>query len=79
MPIDTADTVLHRPSGEQWSVAFVDDDRIYWCGWPEGSANFSDCELLKKATPAERHAALVDMSKSSGCRAAFAQRALEAM
>lgn len=79
MPIDTADTVLHRPSGEKWSVAFVEGDRLYWRGWPEGSANVSDCELLKKATPEDRHATLVEMSKSSGCRAAYAQRALEQM
>ena len=26
MPIDTADTVFHRPSGETWSVALIAGD-----------------------------------------------------
>lgn len=77
MPIDTGDTVLHGPTDETWSVAFVDGDRLYWRGWPEGSALLSDCRLIKKATPAERHETLIEMSKSDGVRASYAQRALQ--
>lgn len=77
MQIDTADTVLHEPTGQTWSVAFVDGDRLFWRGWPEGSAPLSDCKLLKRATAAERHAALVEMAKSGGVRARHAQRQLE--
>ena len=35
MDIDTADHVKHGPSGETWVVAYVEDDRLAWCGWPE--------------------------------------------
>ncbi len=56
--VDTGDVVLHRPSGEKWVVAFVEDDHLYWCGWPEGRARLDDCELLEPATP-ERRAELL--------------------
>lgn len=52
--IDTADTVLHRPSGERWVVACVEGKHLSWCGWPEGMADLADCELVEKATPEER-------------------------
>lgn len=41
----TGDHVLHKPSGETWVVAFVDGDDLAWCGWPNGLARTSDCEL----------------------------------
>lgn len=77
MAIDTGDHVLHKPSGEKWVVAFVDHDRLWWCGWPEGTAALADCELIKKATAAERHNLLVDMIKAGGARARYAERALQ--
>jgi hypothetical protein len=40
--IDTADHVLHGPSGETWVVAYVEGDRLAWCGWPEGEAKLAD-------------------------------------
>ncbi len=42
------DTVLHRPSGEEWHVAYADPetDNIAWAGWPNGLARLSDCELI---------------------------------
>jgi hypothetical protein len=52
--IDTGDEVAHGPSGENWIVAGVDGDRLWWCGWPEGTVKLSDCTLIKKATPEER-------------------------
>lgn len=77
MKIDTGDYVLHAPTGEKWTVAFVDHDRLWWCGWPEGTAALADCTLVKKATAAERHKLLKDMAASDGPRARYAQRALE--
>lgn len=78
--IDTGDTVLHRPTGEEWLVAFVDNDRLAWCGWPEGFALLADCELLTKAAPGEREALLKQMAvmRSSDSRSRYAKRALEA-
>ena len=49
--IDTGDVVFHKPTGEKWLVAYVNNNRLYWCGWPPGCADLQDCELVKKATP----------------------------
>lgn len=44
----TGDTVYHRPSGETWLVAAVwpERDELAWCGWPDGRARMSDCDLV---------------------------------
>lgn len=71
--IDTGDTVLHGPTGEQWLVAYVRDDRLAWVGWPEGEAQLADCTLLTKATPEERRRLLHEMAASkSGRRSRYA-------
>jgi hypothetical protein len=44
--------VLHRPTGETWTVAYVDGDRMSWCGWPPGEAMVSDCDLIERASDA---------------------------
>jgi hypothetical protein len=79
--IDAGDTVLHRPSGEKWLVACIDvtRTRLSWFGWPEGCAEMSDCDLIKKATPQERVAALRTWAdKSTGdFRSVWARWALE--
>jgi hypothetical protein len=48
------DHVLHRPSGETWVVAWCEGDDLAWCGWPNGMARTSDCEIVKRA-PDEEH------------------------
>ena len=63
--IDTGDIVLHGPTGETWVVAYVDGDRLWWCGWPPGEAKLSDCKLIEKATPEYRDKLLLDMSRMS--------------
>jgi hypothetical protein len=60
--IDTADHVRHIPTGEEWVVACVIGNRLSWCGWPEGTAALSDCELVEKATPEYRDALLRKMA-----------------
>ena len=62
MDIDTADHVLHGPSGENWVVAYVEGDRLAWCGWPEGEAKLADCTLTKKATPEQRDKLLLELA-----------------
>lgn len=47
------DTVLHHPTGEHWLVAYVDGDRLAWCGWPEGEGRLSDCSILERCSDAE--------------------------
>lgn len=49
----SGDHVHHGPSGETWVVAYVDGDRLAWSGWPEGSAEKSDCSLVWCCTDAE--------------------------
>lgn len=78
MSIQTGDTVLHRPTGEEWLVAFEKEGRLYWCGWPEGCADTSDCELVEKGTYDQRQALLKNMAKMSGndARKRYAQQVL---
>lgn len=54
--INCGDTVRHRPSGEEWLVAAADvqADDLMWCGWPEGMARASDCDVTKRASPEEQ-------------------------
>lgn len=66
-PIDTGDTVHHKPSGENWIVACVEGDQLSWCGWPEGIAKLSDCELVEKATDEQRDLQLNEWAKPGGC------------
>lgn len=70
--IDTGDHVHHKPSGEDWVVAFVRGDRLAWAGWPEGLAALADCTLITKATPDARDKLLRDLadmgSSDSRCR-----------
>ena len=72
--IDTADYVHHKPSGEDWVVAYVRGDRLAWCGWPQGEAALADCTLVKKADPADRDKLLREMAASSSAdmRGAYA-------
>lgn len=71
------DHVRHKPSGEDWVVAYVDGDQLAWCGWPPGEANLSDCEIIKQATDAEHIELLERLAKSSDSR--FVRRATEAL
>ena len=64
--IETGDIVLHKPTGEQWVVACVVGEKLSWCGWPEGSANLEDCELIQVASDDERFSLLQEMSRMPG-------------
>ena len=68
LTIDTADSVLHGPTGETWVVAYVESDRLAWCGWPEGEANLADCTLTEKATPEQRDKLLLEMADRTNDR-----------
>ena len=51
----TADIVLHKPSGEEWVVAWADHESGYMapCGWPTCQALIQDCDLISTATDTE--------------------------
>jgi hypothetical protein len=80
MQIETGDTVKHLPTGETWTVACVEGNDLSWCGWPEGMARLSDCELVQKATTERRQALLLSLASMGGndhrCR--YAKRILTA-
>jgi len=78
--IDTGDHVRHSPSDEEWVVAYVQGDRLAWCGWPSGLAALADCTLTRKASPAERLSLLRDMAAMNGSdhRASYARQQLAA-
>lgn len=60
--IDTGDIVFHTTTGETWTVAYVVDGRLAWCGWPSGEAALAACALVRKATADDRLQLLVDMA-----------------
>jgi len=62
----TGDTVLHKPTGECWLVALCEGDDLSWCGWPEGWAKASDCELIKVASDEEHLKLLRDIAAPGG-------------
>lgn len=72
----TGDRVYHRPSGETWLVAAVwpDRDDMAWCGWPDGLARMSDCDLVR-ACDDEAHWKLVEQiaKGATGTRARYCQ------
>lgn len=58
----TGDTVLHNPSGEKWSVAYVDGNDLVPRGWPLSCARVSDCPLLKQCSDEDNYRILKEMS-----------------
>lgn len=79
--IDTGDYVHHAPSDENWVVAYVQGDRLAWCGWPEGEARLRDCTLVEKTTPEKRLRLLQEMAAMPGqdARKRYAQQRLVEM
>jgi len=75
--IRTGDTVHHKPSGEDWVVAYVDGEYLAWCGWPAGEAKLDDCELKQSCSDAEHERLLREIANSEGKRASMAKRILE--
>lgn len=73
--IDTGDHVHHAPTGETWVVAFVENESLYWVGWPPGRADLADCTLVRKASPQERKNTLIGMVCMDGdVRCEYARR-----
>lgn len=77
--IRAGDIVHHEPTGEDWVVAYVQGDRLAWCGWPAGEANLNDCWLKKTCTDAEHRDWLERIAKSDGKRARMARAAIDAL
>lgn len=52
------DVVEHGPTGERWVVAWCEDGRLAWFGWPNGRADLSDCEVVERVSD-EKHREMV--------------------
>ncbi len=63
--IRCGDTVYHKPTKETWIVAYADYDHneLAWCGWPEGFAKLSDCELKESCSDEEHLEAVARWKK----------------
>lgn len=71
------DIVHHEPTNEDWVVAYVDGERLSWCGYPFGEAMASDCWLKKSCTDVEHRNWLEQIAKSDGKRARMARQELD--
>lgn len=77
MSFRTGDRVLHRPSGETWTVAKCLDTVVVACGWPLSAGRISDCELIEAATDEESERLLYELSKiPDDSRGDYARRVL---
>jgi hypothetical protein len=75
---ELGDTVLHKPSGEQWLVAYVRDGRLAACGWPDEIVPASDCALISRMPLGKKLSLLRLMATSTGHRAEYARSLLHA-
>jgi hypothetical protein len=66
LEIKTGDTVKHGPTGETWTVAFVEDDRLAWCGWPPGYAKLADCTLVESCSAEESLSLIRQLAEMRG-------------
>lgn len=67
-PLRTGDAILHKPTGETWTVAWADPGTGYltWFGYPPGEAKISDCELQQAASDEWHRTALLQLKRSGG-------------
>lgn len=74
------DTVLHKPTREKWTLAYVDEREVMWCGWPEGWAKRADCELIESCSDAEHWKLIEELARMGGpdARQRYAFAILEA-
>jgi len=82
---DTGDEVRDKPTGIKYTVACVHETHgygvVYTAGVPSRTLRMSDCELVTKASPAERLESLKAMAavKSEQHRPQCARDRLKAM
>lgn len=77
--IRCGDHVRHIPSGQVWVVAYVDGDRLAWCGWPAGEAPLANFKRVKECSDADHRHMLKQCAASDGKRQRRAADALKAL
>lgn len=60
------DHVHHRPSGEEWVVAWAEGDHLAAAGWPNSIARLADCDVIYRCTDAEHRDDVVLWSLHAG-------------
>ena len=68
------DTVLHRPSGETWVVAWCEGEDLAWCGWPNGLAMTADCDTVSAATDDEHRVSVAEVADCGDSRGSRVRR-----
>ena len=63
--IDTADVILHRATGERYTVACVHGDWLHTNGHPERRLRIDSCDHLLVATDEQRRETLERLASSS--------------
>ena len=73
------DIVFHRPSREEWILAFADNGMVSPCGWPPTTVAESECLPVTDASDDEHIAMLRTWAAKSGDdhRIAVCRRRLE--
>ena len=56
----------------------ADRDELSWCGWPDGIAKLSDCEVVSRATDEQHQKFLAMIAQSPGRRGDRARATLAA-
>jgi hypothetical protein len=78
--IDIGDYVHHNPSNEDWVVACVINDDLYWCGYPfGGSAKLSDCTLIEKSTQESKNKLIDKILNSNSSEGSYIRNYLQNM
>jgi len=66
--VKPGDTVLHVPSGEEWTVAAVDPSwnhgMLAAAGWPETWAAISVCKVIESCSDEESQATILSWAKT---------------
>lgn len=64
--IRTGDIVHHRPSDEEWVVAWADHQSGYMapCGWPTCQAKIEDCAIIEAVDDATSDKLVDELSRS---------------
>lgn len=73
--LDTGDLIRYR--GSEYVVACQHDGYLHLMRNPDETVAASKCELVRKATPEQRHAQLTRLAESSGEGASAAVRAIQ--
>jgi hypothetical protein len=65
-PLRCGDHVHHRPSGEDWVVAWAEGEHLAAAGWPNSQARLEDCDVIHRCSDAEHAEWVASWRNSQG-------------